>query len=470
MKNTPKGLKEELMKMRKLMDFDISENSHDVLSESNVEKSILSEQKRTRGWKIALKFWPDSKGFGSGGFYFKPRWTKRKKVIDWAIQTKKDGNQEVKPLEDIQEYKTQIKTDPIDDNVTGWKTFLKNNEGTMVSKMDSDSKTNWEELKNDPESIAYAVLSLEQFQNTYKKFKWKHVLVDKEETIEKKIEIIEIEAAAEEDDVKDDNAIELGETFPIDGPSNNFFVDNKWEVTDVFKEKLNEEVIQPIKLMAEEMRELEDQPKFFLQTLNIITSCSRFRNTLDAKDMSFMDLSKARNDAAKKYIIEELQNVGVLVDSDSQISQEIDGENGDGSSGPNPPKGNWVPTDGKENTSLKPGSTEAEENRDDYKKPHSDKKKYDAHKYCISEITVLANTNLLDPDYGDDDEGSGEPDTETIEIDVPVKNYLVKFWAPSKGFNVKLYLKWPRLIKWSKKIKKGRSITFKRSIKCAKWK
>jgi len=73
MKNTPKGLKEELMKMRKLMDFDISENSHDVLSESNVEKSILSEQKRTRGWKIALKFWPDAKGFGSGGFYFKPR-------------------------------------------------------------------------------------------------------------------------------------------------------------------------------------------------------------------------------------------------------------------------------------------------------------------------------------------------------------------------------------------------------------
>ena len=43
MRNTTKDLNEELIKMRKLMDFDISENSHDVLSESNVEESILEE-------------------------------------------------------------------------------------------------------------------------------------------------------------------------------------------------------------------------------------------------------------------------------------------------------------------------------------------------------------------------------------------------------------------------------------------
>ena len=46
MRNTPKSLNEELMKMRKLMDFDISENSHNVLSESNVEKSILLQFKK----------------------------------------------------------------------------------------------------------------------------------------------------------------------------------------------------------------------------------------------------------------------------------------------------------------------------------------------------------------------------------------------------------------------------------------
>ena len=44
MRNTPKSLNEELMKMRKLMNFDISENSHDVLSENFVKKSTISEQ------------------------------------------------------------------------------------------------------------------------------------------------------------------------------------------------------------------------------------------------------------------------------------------------------------------------------------------------------------------------------------------------------------------------------------------
>jgi len=352
--------------------------------------------------------------------------------------------------------------------VTGWKEFLKNNDGKMVSLMDSESQSNWEELKEDPKFIAYAVLSLEQFQNTYKKYKWKNVLVDKEVTIEKKIEILEIEEAAKEDDVKEDNAIELGETFPLDGPSNNFFDDNKWEVTDDFKNKLKEEVIDPIKSLGLEMREMEGQPKFFLLSLNIDTSCSRFRNTGDAKDMSFMQLSEARNNAAKEYIVEQLKLVGCLVDSDSIITQDAMGENGDGSSGPNPPKGNWVPTDGKQNTSLKPGSEEAEEGRDEHGDPESDKSKYRQYKYCTAEISVAANTNLLDEDE-DEDGGNGDPDVNTIEIDVPVKDYLVKFWSPSKGFNVKLAFKLPRLLKWSKKIKKGKTIKILRTIKCPKW-
>ena len=40
---SPQNINEELNKMRRLMNFDISQNSHDVLSESNIEKSVLSE-------------------------------------------------------------------------------------------------------------------------------------------------------------------------------------------------------------------------------------------------------------------------------------------------------------------------------------------------------------------------------------------------------------------------------------------
>lgn len=43
---SPQNINEELNKMRRLMNFDISQNSHDVLSESNIEKSVLSEQIR----------------------------------------------------------------------------------------------------------------------------------------------------------------------------------------------------------------------------------------------------------------------------------------------------------------------------------------------------------------------------------------------------------------------------------------
>ena len=41
---SPQNINEEVNKMRRLMNFDISQNSHDVLSESNIEKSVLSEQ------------------------------------------------------------------------------------------------------------------------------------------------------------------------------------------------------------------------------------------------------------------------------------------------------------------------------------------------------------------------------------------------------------------------------------------
>jgi hypothetical protein len=40
----PQTLNEELNKMRKLMGFDINQNSHDVLSESNIIKSLIGEQ------------------------------------------------------------------------------------------------------------------------------------------------------------------------------------------------------------------------------------------------------------------------------------------------------------------------------------------------------------------------------------------------------------------------------------------
>ncbi len=61
MRNTPKNLNEEIMKMRKLMNFNISENSHNVLSENVINESVITEnqlkslhveqEKRVDYWK-----------------------------------------------------------------------------------------------------------------------------------------------------------------------------------------------------------------------------------------------------------------------------------------------------------------------------------------------------------------------------------------------------------------------------------
>lgn len=50
---SPQNINEELNKMRRLMNFDISQNSHDVLSESIIEKSVLTEQlNKYKNYKI----------------------------------------------------------------------------------------------------------------------------------------------------------------------------------------------------------------------------------------------------------------------------------------------------------------------------------------------------------------------------------------------------------------------------------
>ena len=50
---SPQNINEEVNKMRRLMNFDISQNSHDVLSESNIEKTVLSEQlSKYKNYKI----------------------------------------------------------------------------------------------------------------------------------------------------------------------------------------------------------------------------------------------------------------------------------------------------------------------------------------------------------------------------------------------------------------------------------
>lgn len=441
-------LNEEIDRIKNLMSFSYEDNS-------------LNEQRKkgNPGWRLGLKFWPNARGFGSGGFQFRTSRGKRRHI---GFQLGKSGNVEV----ETKGYMGKITTDPIDDELSGWKEFLAN-DTDMVKRMSNTSRANWQSLKNDPEHIGYAVYSLEQFNKTNPEYRWKYVFCDKEENI--KTIIDKIPKPIDKRDNSGDNAVALPIEFPVNGPSSNFFGDNQWVVTQEFIDKLNEEVINPLKAVAATLRSDTNQPKFFLQEMEIATSCSRFRNTGNAGKMTWLQLSTARNNAAKEYIISQLTALGVVINETTVISQYVDGDNGDGSSGPNPPA---------PNTLTKNGITviNDESKRSDFGEPIKVKGGYDDYKYCVAGMTILVNKNLQAPPK-EDEKGDEDIEYDTIEIDIPTKDFVVRFYSKGRYFGFefrlpKIYVDWQKRYKtrfWRKvksKFKRKRKF---RTIDCPLW-
>lgn len=127
--------------------------------------------------------------------------------------------------------------------------------------------------------------------------------------------------------------------FPLDGTGKQYFPDNEWVVNDNFKKDFKEQVLD--KLIEKKNQGVIEN----LLTLNIDTSCSRLRNGIPQfspgfekwkkinKRITFPELSKERNNAAKNYVLEQLKNIGINTDK-VKITQNIKGDNLDGTSGP----------------------------------------------------------------------------------------------------------------------------------------
>jgi hypothetical protein len=360
---------------------------------------------------------------------------------------------------DPQEWEQAIKTPQSE-----WDSFLEQNESLMTTKMSSTSKQHWDELKADPEHKGYAVVALERFIATNPKYKWQYVFCDSEAGIRN--EFKNIPKLSGQTNAPDDfNGINMPIEFPINGPSSTFFEDNKWSPTADFEARLNQEVIQPLMEIAAEMKynPKDTEPKFFLKAIDIKTSCSRFRNSGDAANMTFAQLSKARNDAALKFIKSKLQAVGILVDGDTVITQNSSGGNGDGSSGPNPPKPATIPGNGRETSIVKD-----ETKRDDFGSVIQNKTAYDKFKYCIAGLEIIANTNWKNTPAPDTDKSNDEPDFETVTIPIPTKNYGISFYSKSKfiGFNFRL----PKLqIFWRKRSRTQQGGGKWGGTNCPKW-
>lgn len=375
--------------------------------QSNQKLTLLSEQLKIKWKKGKFKIW------GSSG----------------TVQ------QTVDPLTYMDDLET-----PKDE----WDQYLTDYEQPMMQLMNSTSVTHWAEIKSKPETKGYAVASLEQWIKTFPKSKWKYVIVDSEAGIK---EIIDrIPKINPTPDAEDANGISVATKFPLNGPSSNFFKNNEWEVTQAFKDMFQTEIIKPIQdgmAMMKYNANDANAPKYACDVIQIATSCSRLVNGGLAADLTFKGLSKKRNDAALKYIKETLASIGVLITKDITIVQSIDGRNGDGSSGPNPPRkdsqGNsyGIPKSGKAGDWNKD-----EDTRYDLGTPTWTIEDYLKFKYCVAGIQLIVNSDWTDKPLPEEDR-QDVPQWEDIVIHVPTTNYLVYFMSSWRKFGLKIKIPHP---------------------------
>jgi len=121
-----------------------------------------------------------------------------------------------------------------------------------------------------------------------------------------------------------------------------WFPNNEWELTNTGKQQIYQLYIQPlIDIRNSETQKNKDvQVLFCAQSINIDSSCSRFKNTGKAANLSFEQLATYRANSANTYLLEQLTNFGVVGCQANELPKPTinpKGENGDGTSGPNPP-------------------------------------------------------------------------------------------------------------------------------------
>jgi hypothetical protein len=177
------------------------------------------------------------------------------------------------------------------------------------------------------------------------------------------------------------------------------FVDNKVEIP----QRLNSDIdnfIKDITPMVEKAK--SEGTKVSCTKIIITSSSSRFRNTEEAEDKTWKQLSHERSEKIYEKVKGELEKLGVDFESDHKIF--VYGTNGDGTSGPNPGKNEK----GVQYEISKDGSYNNKYNRneltDDVVKakgdPHATKEEYDQYKFATLDVELVGlNKVKIDPEF-----------------------------------------------------------------------
>jgi hypothetical protein len=165
--------------------------------------------------------------------------------------------------------------------------------------------------------------------------------------------------------------------------TNFYFRDNEWELTEEGKADIQNTIFAQVDANIK----ANEGSRQCIDSLVIDSSASRFRNTGNAEKYSFAQLSKLRNDSVRDFIIQRLNEMGITLwcSTQNNIKQNINGNNGDGTSGPNPP--NPLPFILKGQSSMNPPSTDKTK-RNEFDEPHTTKEEYDVYKYTRPSLTI----------------------------------------------------------------------------------
>lgn len=243
-------------------------------------------------------------------------------------------------------------TDKNDKFVAGYSPLALKLIEKMKRRMDDTSIEVFDQMStNNPLFFVYVLSSYNNSDigsNTgiFKDYKKQRITVDSAETVKLPAPT---QPAAPTEVIEPGVEIKTDETLV----QPNFFAFNEATLTPEFKAFINEKVISNMNQLKQILQEHGGTGKGVLDSLSINASSSKLRNgesktvENDGKNCStnpktkqpfqacptHLTLSKARAEAAKNYIVEELRKNGIEVD-ESKIVLNYQGENGDGTSGP----------------------------------------------------------------------------------------------------------------------------------------
>jgi hypothetical protein len=314
-----------------------------------------------------------------------------------------------------------------------WDSYIAKNENEIISIFKKNgskvSLTNWSEIKMSDKRFAVGILE------AFIKGDFTSIRITKKG-----------ETVSEPAKTDDGSKTYPSEVFSLPAsvpPNSDFFVDNEWILTDVFKQMVESDIVNIITTnvdkIIQQFPQAKDRPNVYLRSLSIDTSCSTLPNGIPksspgadnySKGITFVQLSTERNNAAKQYIIDRLKQLSVGIDDNTKIGQNPNGSN----------KGNLLGTSGP---TWNSGLSKVEKNK---LRPQ-----YEQYKYAKINLDLQFNTYQPIPGP---ESGSTTPDKVITSVD-----YDVKMTKYKGGFTI-------NIPKFSFKFGKNKGWKGTRSLAC----